>query len=223
MSKMFRLKISLKRIIKKKFKDILNRPNNHFVKQLKKSFNTKRSNKKIPPVTPKVAFKLADVSGDKMLDFSEFRVLLENMGLKISEAKALKIFASSDKGNSMTITYNEFLNCWEALQNVIVQDSLINCGFSKRNFVLALLGAGGALAILFSFLFLSVSAFGGAGSFGSSVRSAMALLASKLGTLWESPDPDLTFINKMVEKCECCGCVTVFNGHAVGGGLFCLA
>ena len=37
-------------------------------------------------------------------------------------------------------------------------------------------------ALLFSFLFLSVSAFGGSGTFGASVRSLMALGASRLST-----------------------------------------
>ena len=58
-----------------------------------------------------------------------------------------------------------------------------------------------SLVILLSFLFLSVSAFGGAGSFGSTVRSAMALLATKLGdSVGKKSDPDIFKIQDAAKK-----------------------
>ena len=68
-------------------------------------------------------------------------------------------------------------------------------------------------------VFLSVSAFGGAGSFGSTVRSAMALFASKLGdSSGKISDPDLFTINKAAEKSLRIFLGTVGDSSGGGGG-----
>ena len=59
---------------------------------------------------------------------------------------------------------------------------VLQTGLSKQAIVHGLLICSVVLTILFLFLFLSVSAFGGAGSFGATVRASMALAASKLGS-----------------------------------------
>jgi hypothetical protein len=57
------------------------------------------------------------------------------------------------------------------------------------------------LALLFSFLFLSVSAFGGSGTFGASVRSLMALSASRLSTaLGKQKAPSSRIVQRAAES-----------------------
>ena len=139
-------------------------------------------NRNVPKITPAVAFKLSDVDGNGELTIEEFQGLLEDLGLHISESRALRIFASSDRGNGGSITFNEFINLWKKLQDLIVKDALINTGLSKQAIIHGLLICFVVLTVLFLFLFLSVSAFGGAGSFGATVRASMALAASKLSS-----------------------------------------
>jgi hypothetical protein len=200
LSKMKRLEAKITKMVKDKFDSLLN--TGVFQKKFRENLMKKKSNKKMAPrITPNLAFKLCDLNGDDALNFPEFRGLMEGMGLKISESRALTIFASSDKGNSKTLSYNEFLKCWKKLQWLVVEDSLVSLGLNKRNFIIALIGAGISLTGLFSFLFLSVSAFGGAGSFGSTVRSAMALLATKLGdSVGKKSDPDIFKIQDAAKK-----------------------
>ena len=185
--------------------------------QVKKKLQTtmkgiKRRREKLPMINIAQAFEMSDVDGNKVLDFGEFQILLENMNIKLSYSRALKIFASSDRGGSNTITYNEFVVCWGKLKWLITEDALINTGLSRRNILLGLLYAAIFLTVLFSFLFLSVSAFGGAGTFGATVRSFLALSASKLGTLGEAGNRDLTFITKAAEKS-----LNIFLGTSAGG------
>jgi hypothetical protein len=136
----------------------------------------------MPKITPSLAFKLSDADGNGELTMEEFQNLLEDLGLNISESRALRMFASADRGNGGTITYNEFLNVWRKLENVIISDALRNTGLSKQSIIQGLVACFVVLFTLFVFLFLSVSAFGGAGSFGATVRASMALAASKLGS-----------------------------------------
>jgi hypothetical protein len=231
MEKMKKMRVLLRTIIDKKLMKVLNKPNGILVRKLKAQCikelqvmgenvgggttprvnvaavgfrNVKDLMNSKLPLTPAKAFQLLDLNGDKVLTFNEFNSLLENMNLNISEERAYRIFASVDKGQSKTnptITYSEFCIAWQQLIGVIVNDALANTGLSRREILIGLLAASCVLSVLFSFLFLSVSAFGGAGSFGSTVRSAMALAASKVGSVvGEKMDPDRAFINNAAEK-----------------------
>ena len=248
--KMNRLRIQIRKMVDIKLSNVMNKANGVLVKQYKHFYlkkhpafvnrnsmgsnmgsntgsnmgsNIGRLNITVPTITPAWAFKLTDRDGNKKLTFVEFRNLIENMNLNISEGRALKIFASSDRGKSTTsqrtITYNEFVVAFDKLKGIIVEDALHNTGLSRRSIIIGLMVTGLMMSILFSFLFLSVSAFGGAGSFGSTVRSAMALFASKLGdSSGKISDPDLFTINKAAEKSLRIFLGTVGDSSGGGGG-----
>ena len=232
--KMKSIRLKLKEIVEKRLLVVMNKKSGVLVKMQREADQVKRKlqreadqgkrklqttikaiksrREKLPMINIAQAFEMSDVDGNKVLDFGEFQILLENMNIKLSYSRALKIFASSDRGGSNTITYNEFVVCWEKLKWLITEDALINTGLSRRNILLGLLYAAIFLTVLFSFLFLSVSAFGGAGTFGATVRSFLALSASKLGTLGEAGNRDLTFITKAAEKS-----LNIFLGTSAGG------
>jgi len=239
MLKMKRLRLRLREMIEQKLMDTMNKTNGVLVKKLQQSklfqhaaataataattTATTVANlrgdgvkekifppRRLPRITPAWAFKLTDEDGNGVLDLQEFKKLLENMNINLSESRVLKIFASSDRAKTNTISYNEFLVCWNKLTWLIVDDALINTGLSRRNILLGLAGAIVSLATLFGFLFLSVSAFGGTGSFGSTVRSTMAFLASKLGTINEKKEPDNMAVKDAADKS-----LSVFLGSSV--------
>jgi hypothetical protein len=63
----------------------------------------------------------------------------------------------------------------------LARDAIANMGLTVRKMLLGLLGAAMFLGTLFAFIFLGIASFGGAGNFGSSIRSAM-VAASALGS-----------------------------------------
>mgnify|MGYP006090334519 FL=1 len=106
-SRMRRLRLKIRKNIEAKFRTLLNRPGGALHRKLIQTMgNKKKKFKTIPVITPKIAFRLFDRNGDKKLTFEEFRNLLENMNLKLSESRALKIFAASDKGKLGFHNYN---------------------------------------------------------------------------------------------------------------------
>ena len=100
------------------------------------------------------------------------------MNVKISEKKALKIFARCDKGGSGTLTYAEYLAAYEILIMGLAKDALSNMGFTPRKIVAGVLSAAAGLGTLFAFIFLGINSFGGSGNFGSSIRSSMSALSA---------------------------------------------
>ena len=126
-------------------------------------------------------FSAYDVNGDQQMSSKEFLQLLEELRLTISEAKALRIFAKCDKGGVGSLTLEEFKVCWKAICKSISKDAVSNTGVTEGSLAVGLLLSTCFIALLFCFVFFAVSAFGGQGSFGSSVRGLMAAAAAKLG------------------------------------------
>jgi hypothetical protein len=155
-----------------------------------------------PKITPQLAFRLVDADGTGELSVEEFKTLLENMNIRISDTRALRMFAHADKeGSAGSITYDEFLTLWNSLLEHITNDALINTGLSTKMLLMSLSACLVTLILLFAFLFLSVNAFEGTGAFGSTVRSAMALLASKIGTAaGERGEVDISQVKAAAEK-----------------------
>ena len=100
--------------------------------------------------------------------------LLDRMNIRISEKKALKIFARCDKGGSNTLTYNEYLAAYELLIMMLASHAISNMGLTPKRIAIGLISSAIVLAMLFAFIFVGIAAFGGQGNFGSSIRSAMA-------------------------------------------------
>lgn len=96
------------------------------------------------------------------------------MNIKISERKALKIFARCDKGGSGTLTYAEYLAAYELLIMDLAHQAVANMGLTPRRILTGLLSSAMGLLVLFIFIFLGIASFRGQGNFGSSVRSMMA-------------------------------------------------
>ena len=132
-------------------------------------------------ITPKSLFEEIDSDGTGTLDVTEFFALIEKMNVKISEKKALKIFARCDKGGSGTLTYAEYLAAYELLIFDLAVQAVANMGLTPRRILKGLFTSAVGLMVLFIFIFLGIASFRGQGNFGSSVRSIMAA-GSALGS-----------------------------------------
>ena len=77
-------------------------------------------------LTPQDAFEMFDEDGSGKLDEDEFFVLLEYLGLQVSDAKQESLFNKYDKDGSGFIDYQEFRTIWLKVANV--KQELINRG-----------------------------------------------------------------------------------------------
>jgi Ca2+-binding EF-hand superfamily protein len=72
-------------------------------------------------LTPQDAFEMFDEDGSGNLDEDEYFVLLEYLGLEVSDARQESLFNKYDKDGSGFIDYEEFKQIWLKLSNVKVE------------------------------------------------------------------------------------------------------
>jgi hypothetical protein len=156
--------------------------------------------------SPMELFAQMDVDGSGFVEMGEFRDICKYMGIAVSEENLVRIFAISDKKRRRKLDLQDFMYAQMRLRLLIAEEAMNKTGLSKKELIVAVIYSLVFLLMLFAFIFIGISAFSKASSFGSVVNSALPMSAgganSGNGEEEEEGGDDEGLVNRLSEGVE---------------------
>jgi hypothetical protein len=150
---------------------------------------------------PERLFNLLDKNNYGYIDLNGFRAVSKHMGLQISHENIVKIFSMADRRRKRKLDFVEFTLALTRLRLLVAQEALMKTGFNREELMTGLLLSIVFLLCLFIFIFIGISAFSYASSFGAVVNSLLPASAGG-AVASDNEDDDDSILKILTEAIE---------------------
>eukprot|EP01135_Chromosphaera_perkinsii_P000548 Nk52_evm10s123 gene=Nk52_evmTU10s123 len=125
---------------------------------------------------PEALFQMFDVDGTGKMTFDEFNEFLKYLNIRLSEAKAMKLFVPANKGGERAIDYTGFEKALTSLKVEVAKSAMQALGLNRGALIKVLITGLSFLLFLFAFIFCGIMSFTEVnGGFSAVINSLMPM------------------------------------------------